>query len=44
MAIVRKLEQQTLEKGSPHTEVECTYSIVEDKGGRSLQIRYIRLD
>lgn len=38
MAIVRKLEHQTLEKGSPHTDVECTYSIVESKEGRYLQI------
>jgi len=38
MAVVRRLEHQTLEKGSPHTEVECTYSIVEDDKGRHLQI------
>jgi hypothetical protein len=38
MAVVRKLEPQTLEKGSPHTDVECTYSIVESKEGRCLQI------
>jgi hypothetical protein len=38
MAIVRRLEHQALEKGSPHTEVECTYSIVDDGKGRSLQI------
>jgi hypothetical protein len=38
MAIVRKLEQQTLEKDSRHTETECTYSIVNGKEGRFLQI------
>jgi hypothetical protein len=38
MAIVRRLEHQTLERGSPHAEVECTYSIVDDDQGRSLQI------
>jgi hypothetical protein len=38
MAVVRRLEHQTLEKGSPHTEVECTYSIVDDDKGRYLQI------
>ena len=35
MALVRKLEEQKLEKGTPHTEVECTYSIVD---GQFLQI------
>ena len=39
MAVVRKLEPQTLEKGSPHTEVDCTYSIVADEQGhRCLQV------
>jgi hypothetical protein len=38
MAIIRKLEQLTLEKDTPHTEVQCTYSIVESKEGRYLQI------
>ena len=38
MAVVRKLECVTLEKGSPHSDVECTYSIVDDKEGRYLQI------
>ena len=38
MAVVRKLEQLTLENGSPHTEVECTYSIVDDEKGKYLQI------
>jgi len=35
MALVRKLEEQKLEKDSPHMEVECTYSIVD---GQYLQI------
>ena len=30
MAVVRRLEQLVLEKGSPHTEVQCMYSIVDD--------------
>jgi len=38
MAIVRKLERLVLEKGSPHSEVQCTYSIVDQKDGRYLQI------
>jgi hypothetical protein len=38
MAIVRKLERITLEHASPHSEVNCTYSIVQDDEGRSLQI------
>ena len=36
MALVRKLEEQKLEKGSPHTEVDCTYSIVDE--------RYLQID
>lgn len=35
MALVRKLEEQKLEKGSPHMEVECTYTILD---GKYLQI------
>ena len=35
MALVRKLEEQTLGTGSPHREVDCTYSIVD---GQYLQI------
>ena len=35
MALVQKLKKQKLEKGSPHTKVECTYSIVD---GEFLQI------
>lgn len=39
MATVRHLKQLTLEKDSPHTEVDCTYSIVtDDQGRRHLQI------
>lgn len=38
MAVVRRLEEQTLEKGSSHTEVNCTYSIVDGKDGRYLQV------
>lgn len=35
MALVRKLEEQPLEKDSPHREADCTYTIVD---GRYLQI------
>ena len=35
MALVRKLLEQKLEKGSRHEEVKCTYSIVD---GQYLQI------
>jgi hypothetical protein len=39
MAIVRKLESITLEADVKHTEVDCTYSIVEDSSGeKCLQI------
>lgn len=38
MAIVRKLERITLEHGSKHSEVNCTYSIVQDEEGKSLQV------
>lgn len=40
MAIVHRLEEQTLEKGSPHTDVECTYSIITDDHGH----RYLQID
>jgi hypothetical protein len=40
MAIVRKIKQLTLEKDSPHTEVECTYAIVTDERGQ----RYLQID
>ena len=38
MAIVRKLERVDLERDSKHTEVDCTYSIVETNGKKYLQI------
>jgi hypothetical protein len=39
MAIVRRLECLALEKDSPHTEVDCTYSILhDDRGHGFLQI------
>ena len=38
MAIVRKLERITLEHDSRHSEVNCTYSIIQDDDGNSLQI------
>jgi hypothetical protein len=38
MAIVRRLKRITLEYGSPHTEVECTYAIIQGEEGKSLQI------
>jgi hypothetical protein len=38
MAFVRQMEQLALQKDSPHTEVECTYSFVTDQGHRFLQI------
>ena len=39
MAIVRRLELLALEKDSPHSEVDCTYSIVhDDKGKGYLQV------
>jgi hypothetical protein len=38
MAVVRRLEPQTLEQGTPHSEVECTYSIVHENGERFLQV------
>lgn len=38
MAIVRKLKRITLEHDSRHSEVNSTYSIIQDDDGRSLQI------
>ena len=38
MAIVRKLERLTLEQISPHSEVSCTYTIIDGQDGKSLQI------
>ena len=40
MAIVRRLNQLALEKDTPHSEVECTYSIIHDEAGR----RYLQVD
>ncbi|HET9182881.1 MAG TPA: methionyl-tRNA formyltransferase [Candidatus Angelobacter sp.] len=31
MALVRKLVEQKLDKNSAHSDVECTYSIVDEK-------------
>jgi len=30
MAIIRKLEQIQLDRDSKHSEMDCTYSVVED--------------
>ena len=38
MAIVRKLGRIILEHSSPHSEASCTYSIIQDDEGKSLQI------
>ena len=39
MALVHRFEHKALDKDSPHTDVECTYSIVtDDQGHRYLQI------
>ena len=39
MAIVRKLEPIQIDRDSKHSEVDCTYAIVEDdKGYKYLQI------
>jgi len=38
MALVKKLVEQKLEHSGHHTEVECTYSIVEGLEGLYLQI------
>jgi hypothetical protein len=40
MAMVRRLRHAPLERDVPHTEVECTYPIVSDAGGR----RYLHVD
>lgn len=40
MAIIRRLLHQTLQVEVPHTEVECTYSIVVDKKGQ----RFLQID
>ncbi len=41
MAIVRRLEPLALEKDTPHTEVDSTYSIVHDSNGREA---YLQID
>lgn len=33
MAIVRKLDLIQLDRDSKHSEVDCTYSVVEDEKG-----------
>ena len=39
MAVVRRMDHMPLDKDSPHTDVDCTYSIVtDDQGRRFLQI------
>jgi len=39
MAIVKKLTRLQLEKDTKHTDVDCTYSVVESNGGeKHLQI------
>jgi hypothetical protein len=40
MAVVHRMEQLTLEKDSPHSEADCTYSIVSDDQGQ----RYLQVD
>ena len=40
MAIVRKLESINLDRDSKHTEVNCTYAIVEDDNGN----KYLQID
>ena len=40
MAIIRKLEFLSLEKDTPHSEAEGTYSIIHDDHGR----RYLQID
>lgn len=38
MAIVNRLEKINLEKDSKHSEVNCTYSIIEVDGNKFLQV------
>jgi hypothetical protein len=40
MAIVRHLEQQQLSVEAPHSETECTYSILSDREGTN----YLQID
>jgi hypothetical protein len=39
VAVIRKMELRVIEKDSPHTDAECTYSIVDESDGtKVLQI------
>jgi hypothetical protein len=38
MAIIKKMERIELERDSRHTEVDCTYSVLESEGKKLLQI------
>lgn len=38
MAIIRKLEQIQLDRDSKHSEMDCTYSVVEDGGDKYLWV------
>ncbi|HVA81705.1 MAG TPA: hypothetical protein VNF29_12335 [Candidatus Binataceae bacterium] len=39
MAIIREMTLRVIEKDSPHTDAECTYSIVDEPdGAKMLQI------
>jgi hypothetical protein len=40
MAVVRKLEPITLEIDAKHTEVNCTYSIIEESSSE----KYLQID
>ena len=40
MATVRRLERIVLDNDSPHSEVECTYSVVTGDDGR----KYLQVD
>jgi hypothetical protein len=39
MAIIRKLDPIQLDRDSKHSEVDCTYAVIEDdKGNKYLQV------
>jgi len=40
MALVNKITHQPLERDSAHSEVECSYDVIEDRQG----CRYLQLD
>lgn len=40
MALVNKIDHQSLERDSAHSEVECSYDVIEDSQGRL----YLQLD